>query len=72
MRRVKMKKNEPLKGKIHYLDTRYPMSLSKFPLSVESEIEIFFMDDVKSAVQGLMQEIKREKERYKEIKEVIY
>ena len=52
-----MKKNEPLKGKIYYLDTRFPMSLDRVPHSAKLEIEIFLMDDIKSAVRGLLEEI---------------
>lgn len=37
------------------------MSLSKSPNFVKTEVEIFFMDDVKSAVQGLLEEIESTK-----------
>ncbi len=47
-------KPEPLKGKI-----------KKFPRGLRT-IRIFELDDVKSAVQGLLEEIERRKEKLKE------
>jgi len=57
-----MGKNEPLKGK------KMVMIGGAKPIPAFS---FFFADSIKSAVLGLLEDIEMEKERYKEIKEVV-
>jgi len=56
---------KPLKGKIEIIEDKNIMTQELI------ERKIFDFQDVKSAVQGLLQEIKMEKERYKENLQVI-